>query len=159
MKKQPIIKSNYNEKEVFSFEKAPGEFKSVTERSINDIKSYCTHIIANKYKGNYEPRSLYAMVGTVIGNFDLLVSRLKQDYSSRRGKLKKAQSLGVKKVDELLLQFESTAANHEAALRRYNENMIDYDGHAIEDGLHYQESRMENFKNRLKAIEEKNHEA
>ena len=99
------------------------------------------------------------MIGTVIGNFDLLVSRLKQDYSSRRSKLKKAQSLGVKEVNKMLIEFEKTAADHEVALRRYNDNMIDFDGQAIDKGLHYQESRLNDFKNRLKKIEEKNYEA
>lgn len=159
MKKQPRVKSKYNSKEVFSFDRAPGEFKSVTEKSINEIKSYCTHLIATKYKGSYESRSLYAMVGTVIGNFDLLVSRLKQDYASRRSKLKKAQSLGVKKVNRLMMEFEKTIADHEVALKRYNDNMLDFDGYAIDEGLHYEPQRLADFKNRLKKIEEKNNEA
>jgi hypothetical protein len=159
MDKQPVIHSKYNAKERFSFDEAPGEFKSVTEKSINDIKSYCTLLIGNKYKGSYDARSLYAMVGTVIGNFDLLYSRLRQDYDSRKSKLKKAQRLGIKKANEELIKFGQTVTDHEAALRRYNENVKEYDDQGIDDDLHFQKSRLEEFRNRLKKIEEKNHEA
>ena len=159
MKKQPKIKSKYNAKEAFSFEEAPEGFESVTEQSIKDIKAYCSQLIANKFKGNYDARTLYAMVGTVIGNYDLLYSRLKQDYTSRSNKLKKAQSLGIKKVNQKIIEFEKTVADHEVALNRHNQNMIDFDGLAIDEGLHFNRERIHEFKNRLKNIEEKNHEA
>ena len=159
MKKQPKIKSKYDSKETFSFEETPGEFDSVTEESINDIKAYCSRLIKDKYKGNYDARTLYAMVGTVIGNFDLLYSRLRQDYNSRSTKLKKAQSKGVKKVNQRIIEFEKVVADHEIALGRHNQNMIDFDDQPIDEGLHYDRGRIQEFKNRLKNIEEKNHEA
>ena len=159
MRKQPTIKSNYKSKESFSFDRAPSEFKSVTEKSINEIKSYCSHLIANKYKGSYDARALYAMVGTVVGNFDLLTSRLEDDYSNRRSKLKKAQSQGVKEVNRLILEFEKTIADRERALKRYNDNVSDFDGYSVGEDLHYSKDRIKQFKDRLKKIEERNHEA
>lgn len=158
-KKQPKVKSKYNSREVFSFDKVPGEFHSVTEDSIENIKKYCTKTIKETYNGDYTSRTLYAMVRTITGNFDLLTSKLKEDYSCRRSKLKKAQNSGIKQVNSLVLQFEKIVLDYEVALKLYNENVIEYGGFAIDENLHYSRERIEEFKKRLKEIEEKNHEA
>lgn len=158
-KKQPKIRSKYNAREVFSFDRVPGEFRSVTEESIENIKNYCTDTIADKYNGDYSSRTLYAMVRTIAGNFDLLVSRLKEDYSCRRGKLKKAQNQGIKQVNSLILGVEKLIVDYEVALKLYNDNVIEYGGFSVDKNLHYSRERVESFKDRLKKIEEKNHEA
>ena len=157
-KQQPTIKSDYNAKEAFTFDQTPNEFKSVTEKSINEIKRYCTETISRKYHNSYDTRALYAMVKTVIGNFDLLSSKLKDDYSCRRSKLKNAQIVGIKQANELILQFEKMVADREMALKRYSDNVMEYDGYSVEN-LEYSKERIQEFKKRLKIIEEKNHEA
>lgn len=156
---QPNIKSRYKANKTFKFDKVPSEFKSVTEDSISGIKAHCTRVIANKFKGSYDARTLYAMVGTVVGNFDLLISKLKEDYSSHLGKLKRAQSLGIKEVSEQLFEFEKTVAAYEMALNRYSDNIADFDGRPLDESLHYSKARLNDFKQRLAKIEEKNHEA
>lgn len=158
MSKEPVVKSNYNIKEAFTFDQTPNEFKSVTEKSINDIKNYCAETISRKYNGSYDSRSLYPMVRQVAGKFDLLSSRLEDDYACRKSKLKSAQIIGVKQANELILQFEKMIADREMALKRYSDNVLDYDGYTLED-LQYSKERVQEFKKRLKLIEEKNHEA
>lgn len=160
MKDRPIIHSDYNSKEKFSFEEAPSEFKSITQKSINEIKTYCTRTIAIKYKGTYSPNALYPMVGTIVGNFDLLSSRLKEDYSNRRAKLKKAQSLGSAKVEKLIIEFDKTVSDYEMAYRRFYENIKEYEDAPVRDErVHSSKERLLEFEKRLKKIEEKNHEA
>lgn len=158
-KKQPRVKSKYNAKEIFSFDRVPGEFHSVTEESIENIKNYCAKVIADKYNGDYSSRTLYAMVRTIAGNFDLLTSKLKEDYSCRRGKLKKAQNQGIRQVNSLVIKLEKMIVDYEVALKLYNENVIEYGGFSVDENLHYSRERIESFKNRLKLIEERNHEA
>ena len=158
-KKRPNIKSKYNSKEVFSFDRVPGDFKSVTEESIDNIKNYCTKTIEEKYNSSYPSQSLYAMVRTIIGNFDLLTSKLKEDFSCRRGKLKKAQNQGIRQVNALVIQFEKNITDYEMALKLYNDNIVEYGGFSVEDNLHYPRERMKNFSKRLEKIEENNHEA
>lgn len=158
--KNPKVHSEYNEKERFSFEKTPGEFKSITEKSINNIKSYCTHTISSKFKNTHSPNTLYAMIGTVIGNFDLLYSRLKDDYSSRRTKLKKAQGLGVARVGKLIIEFDKTVGDYEMARQRFYKNIQEYEEAPIKnESVHSPKERLIEFEKRLKKIEEKNHEA
>ena len=159
MRKKPIIRSAYNKREKFSFDKTPDEFKSVTEKTINNIKDYCTETIEEKYQGKYDASSLYAKVGTVMGNFDLLASRLKEDCDGRRSKLKKAQLSGMKKVSQKLYRFNRLVAEHEFALNRYSDNIKDYDGESLPQDLHYSRERLAMFNNKLNKIEEKNHAA
>lgn len=159
MKRQPTVKSNYNAKEIFSFDKTPNEFRTITEKSINDIKEYCSNIIAEKYNGTYDAGALYAMTRTVIGNFDLLSSRLKDDYSCRKGKLKSAQNNGIRQARNLLSNFEKMVADREMALRRYSDNLREYNGYMIDEDLSYSKDKLKNLKKRLTIIEEKNREA
>lgn len=157
--KRPIIHSKYNSKEKFTFEKTPSEFESVTKKSIDGIKAYCTRTISSKYKNQYDSRTLYAMIGTVIGNFDLLTSQLKEDYGNRRSKLKRAQSLGIRDVNEKIFAFKKTVDDYERALSRLESNLQDFDGTTSTKNLHFQSERLTDFDQRLKKIEEKNHEA
>lgn len=157
--KQPRVQSSYNAKENFSFDKTPSDFRSVTEKSINEIKAYCSQTLSRKYKGSYDARTLYAMVGTIIGNFDLLSSKLKEDYSSRKNKMKNAQNQGVKKVNQRIYEFKNLVSSHESALKRFSNNLSDYDGEGAEEMLHYPLERIKEFENRIKTIEEKNNEA
>ena len=159
MRKKPVVRSAYNKREKFSFDKTPEEFKSVTEETINKIKDYCTETIEEKYQGKYDAASLYAKVGTVMGNFDLLTSRLEEDYSGRRSKLKKAQLSGMKKVSQKLYRFNRLVAEHEFVLKRYSDNLKDYDGEGLPEELHYSRDRLAMFNNKLNIIEEKHHAA
>lgn len=159
MRKQPIIHSKYNSKENFSFEDMPGEFKSVTQQSINDIKDYCAHTIANKFKGSYDAGSLYFMIGVVMGNFDLLTSQLIEDYGSRRSKMKKAQSLGLKQVGQMLEEFKHDVAQYEVILNDYSEAIAIYGGRPLDDDLHYRSNKLVELENKLNKVMEKNNEA
>lgn len=159
MRKKPIIRSAYNKRERFSFDDTPERFESVTKETLNKVKNYCTETIEEKYQGEYDAASLRAKVGTVMGNFDLLTSKLIEDRNSRRGKLKKAQLSGMKKASRRLYRLNRLATEHEIALKRYSNNLKDYDGEELPQELHYSRDRLAMLNNKFNMIEEKNHAA
>lgn len=157
--KTPTVKSNYNKNEKFSYDATPAHFESVTDDSIRAIKEYCADLIKEKYGGKYDAGTLYAMVRMVAGNFDLLKSQLTKDYGDRKSNLKRAQNNGIEQANEKLINFKKTVEEHDSAFELYHDNVAEYTGHAPSEKLRYSQERLEEFGNRLKKIEEKNHEA
>lgn len=157
MKKEPKIHSRYNSNEMFTFEKTPNKFESVTEESIKGIKNYCADVISDKY--TFEPNTLYPMVRTIMGNFDLLKSKLRQDYISRRGKMKRAEIDGIERTNKKLIEYKMIIDDYNQALKRFNMNLVDFGEDEIKGSMGDQEKALTDYENRLKQVEEKNHEA
>ena len=132
---------------------------SITNKKLDQTRKYCSRLIENKYDGDYESRTLRAMLGTIIGNFDLLKSKLTNDYNRARNKLKNRQNRKIKKVTKMIKNFEKTVTDHEMALKRYSENIADFNDYSVDDTLHYKNEELQALKLRLTKIEEKNHEA
>lgn len=158
-KKQPLVKSKFNTNEKFTFDNTPTRFDSITEQSIADVKEYCLETIEKKFNGKYDARTLYAMAGMVFDNFDLLYSHLEGDYGCRRANLKRAQEDGISKVNERLLNFEKTVADHDSALELFRKNVADFNGEEVDKALAYPKNRLDDYKKRLTNIKEKKYYA
>lgn len=159
LEKQPMIRTAYNPKENFSFDRVPSEFKSVTQRNINQIKNHCVRTIANKFKGEFKPNTLGAMVGVVLDGFDLLRLNLKSDRSTRKSKIKNAQSKGIQRVDMRIANFKGLTVEYGMALNRFADNVKKYDDSMLVEKMQFPEERMKQIERRLNKIKEKNHEA
>ena len=146
-------------KERSSLLSAGSGLKSITNQQLDEIRKYCSSLIEEKYDGNYTSRALRSMIGTIIGSFDLLESKLTKDYNRVLKRLKFWQNRKIKKATKMLKSFERTVTDHEVALERYKDNIVVFTNRQIEHDLSYPDSELQALKKRLIQIEENNHEA
>lgn len=146
-------------KERSSLLSAGSGLKSITNQQLDETRKYCSSLIEEKYDGNYTSRALRSMIGTIIGSFDLLESKLTKDYDRVLKRLKFWQNRKIKKATKMLKSFERTVADHGVALERYKDNIVVFTNRQIEHDLSYPDSELQALKKRLIQIEENNHEA
>ena len=133
--------------------------RSITNQELDETRKYCSSLVEEKYDGDYESRTLRSMMGTIKGSFDLLKSKLTDDYNRMLNKLKRRQNRKIKKVARMITNFEPIVESHEVALKRYSENIAAFTDRRIDNNLSYSDADLQELKTRLNKIEEKNHEA
>lgn len=151
--RQIRIKSKYKANEEFDYDETPSQFSSITNRTIQNMRRYCLWESKNNSDGKYPVNALNSMLQSVVGRFDLLYSKLEGDYSSRRSKLDDAYSRGLADIDEQIIKFKATVAEHDAA---FNEYRIAYEkcvGESLDADLSFDKKALSDIQARFDRLD------
>ena len=154
MKKEVVLKSDFPQKEEFSYNDVPKYFKSVTIRSLRNIKNYCARTLRQKYNNKYEPNTLKAMLQTIDGEFDHAYAMLTDDYNSRLRNLQTAYQEGLADIEKEFLEFRQLASEHDQAFQDYDEIHSDLIGRRLDQKLLFSSTRLDNIEHQYKNLQD-----
>ena len=135
MTKQYIV-SDFNYNEEFDYLNAPKHFKSITDRSIRDIRRRCVRT-ALQYDGQDSPAALKALLQAINGDFNMAYSQVDGDEDARRANLQAAYTKGLADLGAKILDFRKTVDDHDKLFKKYADAMEQATGDRPDDSLKY----------------------
>lgn len=149
------IKSKYDENEEFDYRETPKIFRSVTNRTIQKLRSYCLKMNKKESKGEWKEGALKAMLESVAGRFEPAHQRLVGDYSSRLSNLENAYVSGIADLNAQIIEFESQVNNHAILFEEYAGLYYDFTGERLPANLSFEKSKLESILKECNALEER----
>lgn len=153
-RKGVTIKSDFPQKDKFSYDNVPRNFKSVTAKSLRNIKNYCTRTLRRKFHNKYEPNTLQAMLQTINGEFDHAYAMLTADHNSRLKNLETAYQAGLARIGNEILDLRMLANNHDLAFQAYDEVYSELTGRRLDQKLLYSSTRLEELERQYQTLKD-----
>ena len=147
------IKSKYDEDEEFDYRETPKIFRSVTNKTIQRLRSYCLRKNKKESKGEWKAGTLKAMLESVAGRFEPAHQRLVGDYASRLSNLENAYVTGVADLSAQIIEFEFQVSDHEILYEEYSRLYKSFSGEDLPANLSFKSKDLEMIKKSCETLE------
>ena len=147
------IRSKYKENEEFDYRETPKIFRSVTNKTIQKLRTYCLMINRIESRDEWKPGTLKAMLESVAGRFEPAHQRLVGDYSSRLSNLENAFVEGIADLNAQIIEFENQVNEHNILFEEYSKLYEDYANESLPADLAFKDKDLDTLKKNCEQLE------